>query len=61
MNTTDALYLLENEDAMERIKAALASPEYEGKRVIFSANDLTGQETDEELNNIVALYELAFG
>ena len=61
MNTTDVLYLLDNDDAMARIKTALASPEYEGKRVILSSDDLTGNETDAELENIVSLRELAFG
>lgn len=61
MNTTDTLYLLDNDDAMARIRAALASPEYEGKRVILSSDDLTGNETDAELENIVSLRELAFG
>ena len=38
----------------------LSKPEYKGKRVILSGDDLCGDETDAELENTMSIRELIF-
>lgn len=61
MQVEDVMELLGNGNNLEVIYAAMQDPKYAGKRVILSSDDLTGDETDAELENIVSLRELVFG
>lgn len=61
MRVEDVAELLGNGDNLEAIYAMLNDPKYAGKRVVLSNDDLTGNETDEELENTVSLRELVYG
>jgi hypothetical protein len=39
----------------------LERAEYQGKRVILSSDDLTGDESDEEVQDIISIRELVLG
>jgi hypothetical protein len=60
MQVEKVLELLENTNKQWLINQ-LSKPEYASKRVILSSDDLTGNETDEELDGIVSIRELVFG
>lgn len=61
MRVEDVAELLGNGNHLEVIYAMLNDPKYAGKHVILSSDDLTGRETDEELENTVSLRELVYG
>lgn len=61
MRVEDLLAILENPQSVADLAATLSLPQYEGKTVIMSSDDLLGTETDAQLENIVAVRELVYG
>jgi hypothetical protein len=60
MRVEDVIKMLDTPEGVLLV-STLRDPRYAGKRVILSSDDLTGEESDEEIENIVSIRELVCG